>query len=78
MRGADGGPKNGGNQGVPLGSALVPWESGHRVKRGHNRWSATELRMRLGVGLGRVEGKDLPLIYLLPCLEWPVDSQERG
>lgn len=47
---------------------LSPLGMGQRVRRGHCRWFATELGMRLGAGL-RGRGEDHQLGYLLLWLE---------
>ena len=45
---------------------LVSWESGQRVRRGHNREFAVELEVRLGDWVGRREGRvKIQLSYLL-------------
>lgn len=44
---------------------------GYRAREGCNRFSATELRIRLGrlVFRSRMKGVDPPSVYLLPCGE---------
>lgn len=53
--------------GCPTSISLFPWELRQRVRRGHSRWSATELGTKLGIMEGANE--DLQLAYLLCCLD---------
>jgi hypothetical protein len=65
-----GGSQEGGKQCVSPGSVPMP-RNGSTMMRGHERWYATELEMRLEDWIWR-KGKtseDLQLAYLFPSLE---------
>lgn len=49
-------PQDGRKEGVLL--SLVPWELEQRLRRGHNRLSATELGMGLGYWIWRRGGRE--------------------
>lgn len=57
---------------------MISWRWEQRSGRGHSRWPATELGMRLGTGFVEEEkGKNQQLGYLLVQQEWPAFLRKR-